>query len=156
MNLLWILLSVLAASCAANACDMGGGSLAHPAQGEIYKQFGYMRHPLLNTTRLHTGIDYRGQLGTPVPAAGAGTVVAAAREGGYGNFVPIDHGNGLQTSYAHLREIEVKPGQCIGKGEIVGGIGETGLATEPHLHFEIMRDNHFVDPMGLLPARTQL
>jgi murein DD-endopeptidase MepM/ murein hydrolase activator NlpD len=145
---------LLTFSAPARACDGASGSLQHPAQGEIYRKYGFVEHPLLHTTRLHAGIDYRGPLGQPVIAAEAGTIVTASREGGYGNYIRIDHGNGLQTSYSHLTRIGAREGQCISKGEVIGTIGQTGLATEPHLHFEILKDTRFVDPLALLPARS--
>ncbi len=153
----WVLASIAAvlaiAAAGANACEVGG-RLQHPVAGEIYKKFGFVEHPLLHTTLLHSGLDYRGAVGAPVIAAEAGTVVVAGREGGYGNYVRIDHGNGLQTSYGHLNKIEVKQGQCVGRGEIVGSIGQTGISTGPHLHFEVLRDDRFVNPISLLPERS--
>jgi murein DD-endopeptidase MepM/ murein hydrolase activator NlpD len=127
----------------ARACDTGGDNLVHPARGAIYRKFGYVKHPLLNVTRLHSGLDYRGKTGARIVAAEAGTVVVAGREGGYGNYVRIYHGNGLHTAYAHLRRIKVKPGQCVAKGETIGSIGHTGIAVGPHLHFEIIRTTTF-------------
>lgn len=140
-------------SMGAAACDRGDG-FQHPVSGEIYSPFGYRRHPLLKTMRLHSGLDYRERVGAPVVAAESGTVVAANFEGGYGKYVRIDHGNGMQTSYAHLLKIDVKLGQCVSKGETIGSVGQTGLSSEPHLHFEILRDNRFVDPAALLPVRS--
>jgi murein DD-endopeptidase MepM/ murein hydrolase activator NlpD len=138
-------------SAQVRACDTGGDNLVHPARGGIYRKFGYVKHPLLNVTRLHSGVDYRGRTGARIIAAEAGTVVVAGRQGGYGNYVRIDHGNGLHTTYAHLRRIKVKPGQCVAKGETIGSIGHTGITKGPHLHFEILRDDRFLDPSGLLP-----
>ena len=144
----------------ADACETGG-RLQHPAQGEIYRKFGYAAHPLLKTVRLHAGLDYRGAGGEPVSAAEAGTVVAADRfneetkgEAGYGNYVRIDHGNGLQTAYAHLLNFNVKAGQCVSKGEVIGNLGNSGVSTEPHLHFEVIQNGRFADPSPLLPGRS--
>jgi murein DD-endopeptidase MepM/ murein hydrolase activator NlpD len=145
------LVSVFAASSAhLEACETGN-QLRHPAQGEIYAKFGWKRHPLLKTVRFHAGLDYKGAVGNAITAAGTGTVAAAERYGGYGNYVRIDHGNGLQTAYGHLLNYNVKPGQCIGRDEIIGSLGNSGLSTEPHLHFEVIQDNKFVDPCALLP-----
>ena len=107
------------------------------------------------------GLDYRGAGGEPVSAAEAGTVVAADRfneetkgEAGYGNYVRIDHGNGLQTAYAHLLNFNVKAGQCVSKGEVIGNLGNSGVSTEPHLHFEVIQNGRFADPSPLLPGRS--
>jgi murein DD-endopeptidase MepM/ murein hydrolase activator NlpD len=148
------LVSVFAASSAhLEACEIGN-QLQHPAQGEIYKNFGYSQHPLLHTVRLHAGLDYKGAVGDAVVAAGTGTVTVAGREGGYGNYVRIDHGNGFQTAYAHLLNYNVKPGQCISKDEIIGSLGNSGLSSGPHLHFEVFQHNRFVDPCDLLPNHS--
>jgi murein DD-endopeptidase MepM/ murein hydrolase activator NlpD len=143
---------VAASSTPLEACDTGS-QLQHPAQGEIYAKFGYRRHPLLRTVRLHSGLDYKGAVGDPVSAAATGTVAVAGREGGYGNYVRIDHGNGLQTAYAHLLNYNVKPGQCVSKDEVIGSLGNSGVSTEPHLHFEVIQNDRFIDPSALLPGR---
>jgi murein DD-endopeptidase MepM/ murein hydrolase activator NlpD len=143
---------IAASSTPIQACETGN-QLQHPAQGEIYAKFGYPENPLVHTARLHSGLDYKGAVGDPVAAAEAGTVAAAGREGGYGNYVRIDHGNGLQTAYAHLLSYKVKPGQCVGKGEAIGSLGNSGLSTGPHLHFEVLRDDRFVDPCLLFADR---
>jgi murein DD-endopeptidase MepM/ murein hydrolase activator NlpD len=148
------LVSIFAASSAPlGACETGN-QLQHPAQGEIYRNFGYTEHPLLRTKRLHSGLDYKGAPGDPVTAAGTGTVTVAGREGGYGNYVRIDHGNGLQTAYAHLLNFTVKPGQCVSKDETIASLGNSGFSTEPHLHFEVLRDSRFIDPCALLPDHS--
>ncbi len=134
------------------ACETGAQS-QHPAQGEIYRKFGYAKHPLLKTVFFHVGLDYRGAVGEPVSAAESGTVEVAGREGGYGNYVRIDHGNGLKTTYAHLMNFNVKPGQCVSKGEVIASLGNSGMTTGPHLHFEVIQDGKFADPTPLLPGR---
>jgi murein DD-endopeptidase MepM/ murein hydrolase activator NlpD len=134
------------------ACETGA-QMQHPAQGEIYRKFGYMKHPLLKTVKLHPGFDYRGAPGKPISAAESGTVEMAGREGGYGNYIRIDHGNGLKTTYAHLLNFNVKPGQCVSKGEVIASLGNSGLSTEPHLHFEVIQDGKFADPSPLLSGR---
>ena len=133
------------------ACDTGS-QLRHPARGEMYAKFGYRENPLVHAARFHPGVDYKGATGDPVTAAEAGTVTFAGREGGYGNYVRIDHGNGLQTAYAHLASYKVKPGQCVSKDEVIGTVGNTGISTGPHLHFEVLQDGRFVDPSSLLPG----
>jgi murein DD-endopeptidase MepM/ murein hydrolase activator NlpD len=145
------LLTVL--STGGEACQTGG-QLQHPAQGEIYRKFGYAKHPLLKTVRLHAGLDYRGAAGEPVSAAEAGTIVAAGVEDGYGNYIRIDHGNGLQTAYGHLSSLNVTAGQCVSKGELIGNAGNTGVSSQPHLHFEVIQNGRFTNPGPMLPGRS--
>ena len=87
--------------------------------------------------RLHAGVDLAAPYGTPIRAVGAGVVVAAGPEGGYGNAVLIDHGNGFLTHYGHMSAIAVHPGQHVTAGEPIGNEGSTGHSTVPHLHFEV-------------------
>jgi murein DD-endopeptidase MepM/ murein hydrolase activator NlpD len=107
-------------------------------------------HPILQTQRMHTGIDFGATTGTPIRAAADGVVVVAGERGGYGNTVILDHGNALATLYAHQSRIAVAEGQSVAKGAIVGYVGSTGLATGPHLHFEVRVNGNPVDPMRYL------
>ena len=109
--------------------------------------FGWRDDPIRHTRRFHSGADFRGKSGTPVLAAGNGTVVFCGRMGGYGNAVDIDHGDGVLTRYAHLRRIETKKGATITAGEIIGQVGSTGRATGPHLHFEVRLHGAPVSPI---------
>lgn len=102
--------------------------------------------------RMHEGIDMAAPAGDPVVAAEAGEVYFAARLGGYGNTVLIDHGGGMHTLYAHQSELHVSEGDLVERGEVIGLIGSTGRSTGPHLHFEIQLDGEPVDPMRFLPA----
>jgi murein DD-endopeptidase MepM/ murein hydrolase activator NlpD len=111
--------------------------------------FGIRVHPLLQIARLHTGVDWAAPLGTPVVAAGRGRVVAAGVEGQYGNRVIIDHGGPWRTLYAQLSAFSVKEGDCVQARSLIGSVGATGLATGPHLHFEVLRYGKPVDPMLL-------
>ena len=124
-------------------------SLTWPAPGRITSPFGDHRN--------HPGIDLHGALGDPVGAAGDGTVVLAgmapAGYTGYGNVVMIDHGDGIQTLYAHLSRVDVTMGQVVHRGQLVGAMGATGVATGPHLHFEVRVNNKPMDPVGWLPLR---
>jgi peptidoglycan hydrolase-like protein with peptidoglycan-binding domain len=98
-------------------------------------------------THFHTGLDYVADAGTPVSAAGAGCVAFAGWDaGGYGNLVVLTHRLGLTSWYAHLSEIAVRPGQCVGAGARVGRVGATGHATGPHLHFELRLRGAAIDP----------
>jgi murein DD-endopeptidase MepM/ murein hydrolase activator NlpD len=127
-----------------------------PGDPEITSGFGPRIDPFLGTPALHTGIDLLDDYGAPVRATAAGTVVTAGFEGGYGNMVEIDHGDGLTTRYAHLSSIEVAPGQKVSFGTVLGRIGATGRATGPHLHYEVRIDGEPVDPLRFLRAGANL
>jgi len=103
-------------------------------------------HPILRRILPHTGIDYAAAAGTPVRATGDGSVAFASRRGGYGNLVEVQHPNGYATRYAHLSSIAVRPYQAVRQGDVVGFVGATGLATGPHLHYEVRRKGQPVDP----------
>lgn len=124
--------------------------LEHPTDWPITLGYGLLKHPLLQTLRPHNGIDYSGAVGTPIRAASAGVVIEAAFKGEFGNSVRLDHG-ARQTVYAHLSRILVKPGDCVLLGDFIGSLGNTGLSTGPHLHFEIHPAG---DPQPLLPPRN--
>jgi len=108
--------------------------------------YGWREDPIRKRQKFHHGTDYRGKPGTPVLAAGPGTVIQAGRMGGYGNVIFIDHGNGVITRYGHLRRIEVKKGATVAAGDRIGQVGSTGRTTGPHLHFEVRLDGRSVDP----------
>ena len=108
--------------------------------------YGWREDPKNKRQKFHHGSDYRGKPGTPILAAGTGTVVFAGRRGGYGNVIFVDHGNGVITRYAHLRRIEAKKGSTVTAGERIGQLGSTGRTTGPHLHFEVRLDGRSVDP----------
>jgi murein DD-endopeptidase MepM/ murein hydrolase activator NlpD len=121
--------------------------------------FGYRRHPLLKTLRLHSGVDWAGPVGTPIMAAGSGTIEVAGREGGYGNYVRIRHSNGYKTAYGHmLRFAEgVTKGVKVRQGQIIGYLGNSGLSTGPHLHYEVLVNSRFTNPLSLkIPRSRQL
>ena len=96
------------------------------------------RHPVLNTIRAHRGVDYAAPVGTPVRAAGEGRVRFVGRQGGYGNVIELEHGSGVVTVYGHLSRFaaQLRRGQRIELGKVIGFVGQTGLATGPHLHYE--------------------
>jgi murein DD-endopeptidase MepM/ murein hydrolase activator NlpD len=100
--------------------------------------------------RMHEGIDIGVGYGTPIEAAASGTVVYAGWESGYGNFVVIDHGNGLATAYGHQSQIAVSNGQAVSQGQVIGYVGCTGHCFGPHLHFEVRVNGTAVDPLGYL------
>jgi len=96
------------------------------------------RHPVLNTIRAHRGVDYAAPVGTPVRAAGEGRVRFVGRQGGYGNVIELEHGSGVVTVYGHLSRFaaQMRRGQRVELGKVIGYVGKTGLATGPHLHYE--------------------
>ena len=132
--------------------------LRKPVIGEVdlSSPFGMRMDPFNGRPAIHTGIDLRGEVGEPVHATAAGRVSLAGREGGYGNMVEIDHGNGLATRYGHLSEIDVKVGQIVRIGETIGHIGSTGRSTGPHLHYETRVNGEAVDPQKFLRAGVRL
>jgi len=132
--------------------------LRKPVTGEIdmSSPFGVRMDPFLHRPAMHTGLDMRGDVGDPVHATASGRVSIAGREGGYGNMVEIEHGNGLATRYGHLSEIDVRVGQKVRIGEVIGRIGSTGRSTGPHLHYETRVDGDAVDPQKFLRAGVRL
>ena len=129
-----------------------------PVTGEIdfSSPYGVRVDPFLHVPAMHTGIDFRGTFGEPIHATAAGTVTSAGWSGGYGQMVEVDHGNGLATRYGHLSEIDVKVGQSIRIGQVVGRSGSTGRSTGPHLHYETRVNGEAVDPQKFLKAGTTL
>ncbi|MCC6829215.1 MAG: M23 family metallopeptidase [Novosphingobium sp.] len=112
--------------------------------------FGWRLHPIRGTYRLHSGIDIPGRLGTPVLASAGGRVRFAGPAGGYGNMIEIDHGNGLETRYAHLSRLLVSPGTPVAPGETIALMGSTGLSTGSHLHFEVRDHGRATNPLAWL------
>ena len=123
---------------------------------DITSNFGVRVDPFLHVPALHTGLDFRGEMGEPVHATAAGTVTNAGWSGGYGRMIEIDHGNGLATRYGHLSEIDVVVGQRIRVGQVIGKIGSTGRSTGPHLHYETRVDGEAVNPEKFLSAGAKL
>jgi murein DD-endopeptidase MepM/ murein hydrolase activator NlpD len=119
-----------------------------PVDGaRISSGFGARHHPILGYTRMHKGIDFAVPQGTPVMAAGSGTVSFAGPAGEYGNLVVINHTNSYATAYAHLSRFAVHKGEHVSQGEVVAYSGMTGLATGPHLHYEIRVNTQSVNPL---------
>ena len=126
------------------APSSSSSGLIWPVSGPITSPFG------MRWGKLHPGLDIGAGMGTPIKAAAAGRVIVAAYDGGYGNLVVIDHGNGLATAYAHQSQIAVSVGQQVAQGQTIGYVGSTGFSTGPHLHFEVRVNGSPVDPMGYL------
>lgn len=110
--------------------------------------FGYRMHPIYKTIRLHAGMDFSGAIGTPIYATGNGKVSSAQIHKGYGKCVIIDHGFNYQTVYAHLDTYNVKAGQKVKRGDIIGYMGNTGMSTGPHVHYEVKKNGIAVDPIN--------
>lgn len=127
-----------------------GGRLAWPLVGQIRSSFGVRVHPVFRTRIMHTGIDISGSHGNPVKAAENGEVLYAGWLRGYGQVIILDHGGDITTVYAHLSKIEVNEGDKVTRGETIGRVGSTGIATGPHLHFEVRVNGKAVNPMGYL------
>ncbi len=127
------------------------------AEGELTSGFGMRYHPILHFTRMHTGVDWAAPIGTPIVAAGNGVVIKAEWDAGYGRRVEIQHANGYVTTYNHMSGFGrgIVPGAHVTQGQIVGYLGQTGLATGPHLHYEVIINGNFVDPMAIKLARTR-
>ena len=120
---------------------------------------GKRKHPVLGFTRAHKGVDFRAPTGTPIPAAGAGRVIARSFNRGHGNFVKIRHNGTFETLYAHMSKFAkgVNVGTMVRQGQIIGYSGSTGLSTGPHLHYEIIKNGVHVNPMTVkLPAIDNL
>ena len=109
-------------------------------------------HPILQNLQAHNGVDYAAPVGTPVMTVGDGTVGFAGRQSGYGNVVEVKHNGGRSTLYAHLSTIGVRVGDTVTKGQVVGEVGATGMATGPHLHFEFRVNGQFIDPALVIEA----
>ena len=115
----------------------------------ISSGFSYNRlHPLLGVRRPHTAVDISADVGTPVIATGAGRVTFAGTKTGYGRIIEIDHGDGYESRYAHLGRITVRAGVQVRRGETLGEVGVSGMATGPNLHYEILIDGRAVNPVG--------
>jgi murein DD-endopeptidase MepM/ murein hydrolase activator NlpD len=129
-----------------------------PVEGAIDETspFGIRMDPFLHQPAMHTGIDIRGEIGEPVHATAAGRITNAGWDGGYGNMVEIDHGNGLATRYGHLSQIDVHVGDEVRIGQVIGRIGSTGRSTGPHLHYETRVDGQPVNPEKFLEAGARL
>lgn len=129
-----------------------------PAQGvtdQVTSGFGRRVHPITGDLRFHTGIDLRAAEGAPIRAAAGGIVREAGDRGGYGKTVELDHGDGTSTLYAHASQLLVEKGQRVDAGQPLALVGQTGQATGPHLHFELRRHDHPVNPAsGNLPIPT--
>lgn len=120
--------------------------LGRPVKGSVSSWFGKRKDPLNRKAAFHEGIDFRGRTGDPVVATADGKVIYAGKNGGYGNFIKISHGEGFTTSFAHLHKINVRSGDHITRGQVIGTVGNSGRSTGSHLHYEVNLKGRPVDP----------
>jgi murein DD-endopeptidase MepM/ murein hydrolase activator NlpD len=125
------------------------GVMGMPVAGRITSSFGMRIHPLLGYLRMHKGLDIAAPHGSPIFAAVDGVVAYAGRNGGYGNFIKLQHGGGLTSGYGHLSRYAVRGGDRVRQGEVIGYVGSTGISTGPHLHWEVWRGGREVNPRSI-------
>lgn len=140
----------------------GGGSTApvssgwaRPSSAWVNSSYGMRFHPIWKQWRLHAGADFAAGCGTPIFAAGSGTVSYSGAYGGYGNYVKVNHGGGIESAYAHIAPggIRVSYGSFVTAGQVIAVVGSTGDSTGCHLHFEIRQNGYTTDPVSFLRAR---
>ena len=128
------------------------------ADGIMRSGFGIRRHPILGYTKMHTGVDWAVPTGTPIYASGNGTVEKVGWESGYGKYIRIRHTNGYETAYGHMSAYArgIEEGKRVRQGQVIGFVGSTGLSTGSHLHYEILVNGRFVDPMRIKLPRGRV
>jgi murein DD-endopeptidase MepM/ murein hydrolase activator NlpD len=127
--------------------------------GWLRSSFGARRHPILGTTKFHTGVDWQAPTWTPIYAAGDAAVTTAGWDGEYGKIIRLQHADGYTTAYAHVAAIArgISSGVKVQQGQLIGYVGSTGISTGPHLHYEVLVDGRFVDPVRIrLPSQHVL
>ncbi|TCL55361.1 septal ring factor EnvC (AmiA/AmiB activator) [Hydrogenispora ethanolica] len=129
---------------------LGTGRYIWPTRGTITSYFGYRIHPILRKRKYHSGLDIAAPRGRSIVAADNGVVIFSGRNGGYGKMIIIDHGAGYSTVYAHCDYLLVAQGRSVTKGQEIGKVGTTGLATGPHVHFEVRKNGVPVNPLDYL------
>jgi murein DD-endopeptidase MepM/ murein hydrolase activator NlpD len=134
--------------------SLNGTPSMWPVDGRLLSPFGARTDPFSGEGAFHTGVDIQALTGTPVHAAADGIVTYAQMENGYGRLIKIDHGNGIETFYAHLSRFYVQPGQDVRRGEMIGAVGTSGRVTAPHLHYEVRIANAPVNPYRYLAKST--
>ncbi len=134
------------------------GLLKTPVDGaRLTSGFGMRMHPILGFTRMHKGVDFGVPTGTPIYAAGDGTIEFSGWAGGYGRFIKIRHNPRMETAYGHMSRLAATVGEHVHQGEVIGYVGMTGDATGPHLHYEVIKDGSQVNPISVtIPVDTGL
>lgn len=129
---------------------VGGTPNGWPVDGRLLSSFGGRTDPFSGEGAFHTGVDISSPTGTPVRASADGIVIFTQMENGYGRLIKIDHGNGIETYYAHLSKFYVQEGQAVHRGEMIGAVGTSGRVTAPHLHYEVRIGHAPVNPYRYL------
>lgn len=130
------------------------GVMTAPVVGHLTSSFGMRYHPILGYSRMHQGVDFGARWGSPIYAAIGGRVTFAGVHGGHGNYVRLDHGNGIGTGYGHMSRIAAHVGETVRQGEVIGYVGSTGLSTGPHLHYEVYRGGVAINPLSVKFMQT--
>ena len=128
------------------------------ANGMMTSPFGWRTHPLLHVSELHSGVDWGAPYGTPIFAAGNGEIEEAGLKGGYGKYVRMKHANGYETAYGHMTAFAkgLDVGSKVRQGQVIGFVGSSGMSTGSHVHFEIIVNDRFVDPMRIKLPRGRV
>ena len=133
-----------------------GSMLVQPiGYAKITSKFGIRRHPISGEIKGHTGVDFSASIGTPIRAAASGVVTKASHYSGYGRYISLSHGKNIQTAYGHLSRIAVRSGQHVKQGQIIGYTGNSGYSTGPHLHYEVIKNGRFINPMSFVKQEPQ-
>lgn len=114
----------------------------------LHTTYGLRLHPIFNTLKDHKGLDFSAPRGTPVYASGDGRISMAYFSGSYGNVIYIDHGFDFETRYAHLHKFNVRPGEFVKRGQLIGYVGNTGISASPHLHYEVLYKGNHINPIN--------
>ena len=125
------------------------------AYKKISSYFGARKHPISGRIKGHTGIDFAANIGTPIKAAASGIISKASYYSGYGKYISISHGDNLKTAYGHLSKILVKKGQYVTQGQIIGHSGNSGNSTGPHLHYELIKNGKFINPLSYISCKPR-
>lgn len=133
-------------NCTMDQLSLGNLDYVAPVAGELNSGYGYRTHPISGDRLFHTGVDIDGNTGDPIVAFADGTVEYVGKDGSYGLYFQIDHGNGVKSFYAHCNSLCVTKGQSVAKGEVVAEVGATGTVTGPHLHLELKFQRLRFDP----------
>jgi murein DD-endopeptidase MepM/ murein hydrolase activator NlpD len=126
-----------------------------PIDGQVTSEFGMRMDPISNENAQHNGIDIAGEIGTPIKAAMDGIVVKVEESKTMGRSIRLSHGNGLETVYGHCSEILMDENQAVKQGDFIAKVGDTGLVTSAHLHFEVIKDGMQIDPMSIVESVKQ-
>lgn len=125
-------------------------------KGWITSSYGWRTDPFTGRRNFHSGVDFAGKTGDEVVAVASGLVIWAARDGGYGNLVAIDHGEGIVTRYAHNKDLIVEAGNRVDKGDIIAHMGSTGHSTGTHVHFEVLRNGKKINPVRFIRKQKNM